>query len=131
MRFLRQTIILLTRERVRQSAQKRDGLIVHAIETIDDLDKTINLFSNRLREFYGMHFPELVDAIENHNTFAKIVSVTGRKTKIDKKLLVDEISLPEKKAEELLASRDNSMGSPLLDQDLVIIQLISIFGITV
>ena len=122
MRFLRQTVILLTRERVRQSAEKRDGLIVHAIETIDDLDKTINLFSNRLREFYGMHFPELVDAIENHNTFAKIVSETGNKSKIDKKLLVDEINLPEKKAEELLASRDTSMGSPLLDQDIVIIQ---------
>ncbi|MBK5112847.1 MAG: C/D box methylation guide ribonucleoprotein complex aNOP56 subunit [Candidatus Heimdallarchaeota archaeon] len=121
-RFLRQTIILLTRERVRQAAEKRDGLIVHAIETIDDLDKTINLFSNRLREFYGMHFPELVDAIENHNTFAKVVSETGNKSNISKKLLVDEFSLPEKKAETLLASRNTSMGSPLLDQDILIIQ---------
>ncbi len=121
-RFLREAMIRLTRERVRQSAEKRDGLIVHAIETIDDLDKTINLFSNRLREFYGMHFPELVDAIENHNTFAIIVSRTGNKSNIDKKLLVDEISLPEKKVEVLLASRKNSMGSPLLDQDIIIIQ---------
>jgi nucleolar protein 56 len=121
-RFLREAMIQLTRERVRQSAQKRDGLIVHAIETIDDLDKTINLFSSRLREFYGMHFPELVDAIENHNTFAKVVSITGNKTNIDKKLLVDEFSLPEKKAEKLLASRKNSMGSPLLEQDILIIQ---------
>ncbi|MGC9780196.1 MAG: C/D box methylation guide ribonucleoprotein complex aNOP56 subunit [Candidatus Heimdallarchaeota archaeon] len=122
LKFLRETSIALTRERVRAAAEKRDRLIVHAIETIDDTDKTTNLFANRLREFYGMHFPELVDAIENHNTFAIIVSKTGDKMNIDKKLLVDEIKLPDKKAETLLASRETSMGSNLLEQDIIIIQ---------
>ncbi len=122
LKFLRETSIALTRERVRAAAEKRDRLIVHAIETIDDTDKTTNLFANRLREFYGMHFPELVDAIENHNTFAIIVSKTGDKMNIDKKLLVDEIKLPDKKAETLLASRETSMGSDLLEQDMIIIK---------
>ncbi len=121
-KYLHATTILITKEKVRQAADKRDRLIVHAIETIDDVDKTLNLFSNRLREFYGMHFPELVDAIENHYTFAKIVSVTGNKSNIDKKLLVDEINLPEEKAEAILADRETTMGSNLLDQDILIIQ---------
>ena len=120
--FIREVSMLVTRERVRQAAEKRDRLVVHAIETIDDVDKTLNLFSGRLREFYGMHFPELVDAIENHYTFALIVSKTGDKSKITKKLLVDEINLPAKKAEQLLAAREKSMGSNLLDQDIQIIQ---------
>jgi len=120
--FVREVALLLTKERVRQAAEKRDRLVVHAIETIDDLDKTLNLFSNRLREFYGMHFPELVDAIENHQTFAKIVSQTGDKKNIDTKLLVNEIGLPKEKAEKLLLAREKSMGSPLLPQDIQLIQ---------
>ncbi|HUU76802.1 MAG TPA: C/D box methylation guide ribonucleoprotein complex aNOP56 subunit [candidate division Zixibacteria bacterium] len=120
--FLRETTLLITREKVRTAAEKRDRLVVHAIETIDDIDKTLNLFSGRLREFYGMHFPELVDAIDNHYTFALIVGKTGVKENITKELLVDEIKLPESKAESLLASRETSMGSKLLDQDIEIIQ---------
>ncbi len=121
-KFLREVNILITRERVRQAAEKRDRLVVHAIETIDDLDKTLNLFAGRLREFYGMHFPELVDAIENHYTFAIIVSKTGDKSNIDKKLLTDELHLPTKKAQALLDAREKSMGSTLLDRDIEIIQ---------
>ena len=120
--FLRETTLLITREKVRAAAEKRDRLVVHAIETIDDIDKTLNLFSGRLREFYGMHFPELVDAIDNHYTFALIVSKTGYKENITKELLVDEIKLPENKAESLLAARETSMGSKLLIQDIEVIQ---------
>lgn len=120
--FIRETVLLITRERVRQAAEKRDRLIVHAIETIDDLDKTLNLFASRLREFYGMHFPELGDAIDNHHTFALIISKTGEKEQITKELLVDEVKLPETKAEKILADREKSMGSPLLEKDIKIIQ---------
>ncbi|NHJ38463.1 MAG: hypothetical protein FK731_00415 [Asgard group archaeon] len=120
--FLRETTIFLTKNRVRQAADKRDRLIVHTIESIDDLDKTLNLFSNRLREFYGMHFPELVDAIENHYTFAIIVSNSGDKSEITEKLLVEEIKLPQEKAELLLDAREKTMGTELLDQDIQIIK---------
>ena len=120
--FLREIALLITREKVRAAAEKRDRLVVHAIETIDDIDKTLNLFSGRLREFYAMHFPELVDAIDNHYTFALIVSKTGSKEEITKELLANEMKFPEKKAEAILASRDNSMGSPLLVQDIKIIK---------
>jgi nucleolar protein 56 len=69
-----------------------------------------------------MHFPELGDAVENHQTFALIISKSGDKSKITKKLLVDEIKFPEKKAERILNSREKSMGSDLLKQDIQIIK---------
>ena len=122
LKFLYEVCLHLTRARVRKAVEKRDRLVVHAIETIDDLDKTINLFSSRLREFYGMHFPELIDAIENHYSFSLIVSKTGDKANITNKLLVDEIKLPAAKAEAILKIREKSMGSPLLSQDIQIIQ---------
>ncbi|NHJ47366.1 MAG: C/D box methylation guide ribonucleoprotein complex aNOP56 subunit [Asgard group archaeon] len=120
--FLRETVIQITKERVRQAADKRDRLIVHAIESIDDLDKTLNLFSSRLREFYGMHFPELVDAIENHNTFAMIISESGDKSKITKEILIDKVKFPKEKANQILDARKTTMGSELLSQDIQIIR---------
>ncbi|MEA2070217.1 MAG: C/D box methylation guide ribonucleoprotein complex aNOP56 subunit [Asgard group archaeon] len=120
--FIRNTAILLTRERVRSAAERRDRLVVHAIETIDDLDKTLNLFSGRLREFYGMHFPELGDMVENHQTYAKIVGETGDKNNLSKEFLVNEIHFPDEKAEKLLTMREKSMGSPLKQSDLILIK---------
>jgi nucleolar protein 56 len=121
-RFLRQTAILLTREKVRNAAERRDRLVVHAIETIDDLDKTTNLFSGRLREFYGVHFPELGDQIENHYTFAYIISQTGARENITEKLLVEELHFPEDKAQRILEMREKTMGSDFLEQDIQVIK---------
>ena len=39
----------LTKARVRKAVEKRDLLVVQAIQTIDDLDKTLNLFMSRIR----------------------------------------------------------------------------------
>ncbi len=49
----------LTRMRVKKAGEKRVSLVAQAIQTIDDLDKTLNLFMSRIREWYGLHFPEL------------------------------------------------------------------------
>jgi nucleolar protein 56 len=45
--------------RVKKAVEKKDLIIAQAIQTLDDLDKTINLFMSRVREWYGIHFPEL------------------------------------------------------------------------
>jgi len=39
--------------------QRRDKLIIHAIFALSDLDKIINLVSQRLAEWYALHYPEL------------------------------------------------------------------------
>ena len=39
----------------------RDRNLVQAIRNLDDQIATINLYNERLHEWYGMHFPELAD----------------------------------------------------------------------
>jgi nucleolar protein 58 len=34
-------------------------MIVQAIGLLDDLDKEINIYAMRVREWYGWHFPEM------------------------------------------------------------------------
>ncbi len=64
---------------------KKDKIIMHVIGVIDELDKVTNNFSERLREWYGLHSPEVVKAIPDHEKFAELVSKGGRREKIEDK----------------------------------------------
>ena len=45
-------------------------MIVQAIGLLDDLDKEINIYAMRVREWYGWHFPEMAK-IMNGRIFKK------------------------------------------------------------
>jgi len=49
----------LSRYKLKFSTEKVDTMIIQAISLIDDLDKELNNFMMRLKEWYGWHFPEL------------------------------------------------------------------------
>ena len=59
------------------SEQTRDKLIVHAISALNDLDKISNLMSERLREWFGLHYPEF--EMKDHKKFAKMVEDNGKR----------------------------------------------------
>lgn len=73
-----------SRARVKFSVQKNDNHIIQAIATLDHLDKAVNTFSMRVREWYGWHFPELVRIVSDNHTYAKLALAIG-----DKKTLTD------------------------------------------
>ncbi len=67
----------LIKEQVSQFGSKGDVEVVQIIETLDILKKSISLFSSRMREWYGLHFPELTDKlIEDNILIAKLISVS-------------------------------------------------------
>lgn len=74
-----------SRAKVKFSVQKNDNHIIQAIATLDHLDKAINTFSMRVREWYGWHFPELIRLVSDNHTYAKLALAIG-----DKKSLTDE-----------------------------------------
>ncbi|KAL3426278.1 Nucleolar protein 56 [Phlyctema vagabunda] len=74
-----------SRAKVKFSVQKNDNHIIQAIATLDHLDKAVNTFSMRVREWYGWHFPELVRIVSDNHTYAKLALLIG-----DKKSLTDE-----------------------------------------
>lgn len=43
----------------------------------EDLDKEINNYMMRLREWYGYHFPELTKTISDNLVYTKIVKKLG------------------------------------------------------
>ncbi|MCX6814396.1 MAG: hypothetical protein NTY20_01970 [Candidatus Aenigmarchaeota archaeon] len=64
--------IELTKTKTRE--MKKDKIVIQAIGMLDELDRVINVFVERLREWYGLYFPEAERAIQSHEKFAEIVS---------------------------------------------------------
>jgi nucleolar protein 56 len=111
----------LTKIRVRIAVKKRDLIVAQAIQTLDDLDKTVNLFMGRLREWYGLHFPELDRLLEKHETYARLILKFGTRDKFTIENLEKE-GVPKTKAQQIVEAANTSMGAELIDADLNQIQ---------
>jgi len=119
--LIREVSIELTKLRVKKAGEKRDLMVAQAILSIDDLDKTANLFMGRIREWYGVHYPELDRIIDKHETYARLVLNLGERTNFTVESLEKE-GLHEKKAEQIAKAAEDSMGAELTDIDIEKIQ---------
>lgn len=111
----------LTKLKVKKAAEKRDVLAVQAIQTLDDVDRTVNLFMGRIREWYGLHYPELDRLVEKHETYARLVANLGLRENFTADFLEKE-GLPKAKAEQLADVAGKSMGANLEEKDLAQVQ---------
>jgi nucleolar protein 56 len=114
----------LAKLRIKGAAEKRDLIVAQAIQTLDDLDRTVNLFMGRLREWYGIHFPELDRLIEKHETYSRLVMKLGYRDNFSVEALEKE-AIPKEKAENTAKVAEKSMGAEMAEQDLAEIQALS------
>ncbi len=122
--WTRSVSIEVAKLQVKGAAQKRDLIVGQAIQTLDDLDRTLNLFMGRMREWYGVHFPELDRLVEKHETFARLVLDLGARQNFSVEALEKE-DLPKGKAEQISRVAESSMGADIIDSDLMQIQVLS------
>jgi nucleolar protein 56 len=54
---------------------RQDKPIIQSIALIDQLDKNINSFCMRIKEWFGWHFPELFRIVTDNQQFVKIVQL--------------------------------------------------------
>ncbi|XP_048138921.1 probable nucleolar protein 5-2 [Rhodamnia argentea] len=107
----------LSRYKLKFSADKVDTMIIQAIGLLDDLDKELNTYAMRVREWYGWHFPELGKIIQDNILYAKTVKLMGSRTNASK--LDFSGILPEEVETELKAASEISMGTEVSDLDLL------------
>ena len=109
----------MNRFKLKFSPEKVDIMIIRAVGLLDDLDKELNNFAMRLREWYGWHFPELTKICGDNMTFARIVKTMGFRTSAkstDFETLLPDI--PEDIVKELKTAAEISMGVEITKQDL-------------
>ncbi|KAI0199580.1 Nop-domain-containing protein [Astrocystis sublimbata] len=110
-----------SRSKVKFNVHREDNHIIRSIATLDNLDKGINLFSQKLREWYSWHFPELYAICSDNLTYAKVARYVGDKSTLgDDKLheLAGLVGDDEEKAAEIILKAKMSMGRELSEVDL-------------
>ncbi|KAM9835866.1 nucleolar protein 58 [Aulostomus maculatus] len=106
----------LSRYKLKFSPDKVDTMIVQAISLLDDLDKELNNYIMRCREWYGWHFPELGKIITDNLAYCKTVRKIGDRTNVATSDLSD--LLPEEIEAEVKLAAEISMGTEVSEQDI-------------
>jgi nucleolar protein 56 len=111
----------LAKLRIKGATEKRDLIIAQGIQTLDDLDRTVNLFMGRLREWYGVYFPELDRLIEKHETYSRLAMNLGDRENYTIEGLEKE-NIPKERAQLVAKAAESSMGADIAERDLQQIQ---------
>jgi len=111
-----------SRSKVKFNVNRNDNHIIQAIATLDHLDKAVNTFSMRVREWYSWHFPELVKIVSDNYSYARLALYIGdKKTLSDDKLhdLAAIVNDDSAIASSIIEAAKTSMGQDISEQDMV------------
>lgn len=109
----REMFLKKSKESVMSALKSRDMLLTSVTRTIEDMDRAINLLTERLEEWYGIYFPEV--AFDEKQTYVEFISIFDKKN-IDKKELAKVIG--QKRTDEVVAKAERSLGTDLSEADL-------------
>lgn len=107
----------LNRFKLKFSADKVDTMIIQAVGLLDDLDKELNNFAMRLKEWYGWHFPELSKIVTDNLVYAKVVKEIGMRTNTQHCKGLSDL-VPEDVEKEIRQAAEISMGTEVTQEDL-------------
>ncbi|KAG5513270.1 hypothetical protein PMAC_001640 [Pneumocystis sp. 'macacae'] len=113
----------LSRHKLKFSPDKVDTMIIQAIVLLDDLDKELNIYVMRIKEWYGWHFPEMSRVVSDNMAYVRVIKAMGFRTMADKTDF-SEI-LPEDIEMSLKAIAKVSMGTEITNDDLENINLLA------
>lgn len=110
-----------SRSKVKFNVNRADNMIIQSISLIDQLDRDINTFSMRLREWYSYHFPELVKIVPDNYKYAKIAKLIGNRKEIEEDVMqkLNEITCDESIDKQILDASKSSMGMDISPLDLL------------
>ncbi|KAI9822331.1 MAG: snoRNP complex protein nop56 [Pycnora praestabilis] len=110
-----------SRAKVKFSVQKNDNHIIQAIATLDHLDKAINTFSMRVREWYSWHFPELIRIVSENQKYARLALFIGDKKALSDSNLHDLAAVVDDDADiaqSIIDAARVSMGQDISEADM-------------
>ncbi|EHP83039.1 hypothetical protein [Methanotorris formicicus] len=110
----------LTKLSMKSFSQQKDKLIIQTVEALDDLDKILNLLSERIREWYSLYFPEMDKIVKKHELYVNLIAQLGEREKFTKSQL--KKILPSNVAKELANSAKSSMGGDISEEDLRVLR---------
>ncbi|KAK3819010.1 MAG: hypothetical protein J3Q66DRAFT_339100 [Benniella sp.] len=110
-----------SRGKVKFNVHRSDNMIIQAIALLDQMDKDINTFAMRVREWYSWHFPELVKIVNDNYKYAKLAQLIKNKGDLSEEQLgsLEEITGDETQAKQILDAARASMGTDISEVDMI------------
>lgn len=111
-----------SRAKLKFNVNRVDNMIIQAIALLDQLDKDVNLFAMRIREWYGYHFPELIKLVPDNYQYARVAQFIGDKDTLSEDKLPELATLVDDNAtlaQNILDAARGSMGSSISDIDML------------
>ena len=111
----------LTHMDVHDALSDREVLLIPAVQLLQDLDAILNSLSGRMREWYGVHFPEMGRRVRDHENYANVILKLGDKENITADALM-KMTLKKKDAVKVEDASKESMGASFDEFDIKTIQ---------
>ncbi|CAN0099540.1 unnamed protein product, partial [Phaeothamnion confervicola] len=114
----------LSRYKLKFSADKVDTMVVQAIGLLDELDKEVNTYAMRVREWFGWHFPEMAKILNDNMHYAKCVLRMGTRDHCRDHDFSDILG-DEAVEAALKEAAEVSMGTEITEGDVVSIKALA------
>eukprot|EP00802_Teleaulax_amphioxeia_P009750 Tamp_09771.p1 GENE.Tamp_09771~~Tamp_09771.p1 ORF type:complete len:536 (-),score=239.77 Tamp_09771:521-2032(-) len=114
-----------SRSKVKFNVNRQDNMIIQSISLLDTLDKDINTFSMRIKEWYGWHFPELVKIVSDNYKYARCVKAVKAKSSLSDEsvdMLQEILDDDEGMAKQVVEAAKTSMGYDISEVDMTNVQ---------
>ena len=121
---IRKMAILYSDRKIKQGSESLDLHLINGILSLDDIDRMINLLAERLREWYGLHFPELFDLVQDLKAYCRYIIAVGTRDDLERDML-DTVGLGEKKTNAVLSLAERSKGGTIRPQDLEKVKILA------
>jgi len=114
---IRQVSLDISNIRVKEQSSNPDLQAMESVQALDEVDKTANIISSRLREWYGLHFPEVTSMVDDNISLAKLIINFKSRSNYDADLL-EQMGYSRAKSKAIETAAKNSRGADLRDEDL-------------
>jgi nucleolar protein 56 len=118
--FSHQLITELTRRDVQEKLSDREVVLIPAVQLLEDLDNILNSLAGRMREWYGIHFPEMGIRVKEHEDYSKIIAKLGFRDNITSLSLM-KMSVKKKDAIKISEAAESSIGAVFYEADMNIL----------
>lgn len=120
-RELRKFAIEISSSKVKEESQKLDLHVAQAINALDEIDQVINTLGARMREWYGLHFPELDNLLSSLTAYAEIVKRAGSRENVSEEIL-KTVGIEGRKVDIIISACTRSRGGDLTGENLEVLQ---------
>jgi len=109
-----------SRSKVKFNVHRVDNMIIQSIALLDQLDKDLNTYSMRVREWYGWHFPELIQVVKDNYQYCRVANLIKHKGTLSEKSLPGlESIVGADIAPQILQAAKQSMGAEIAEIDMI------------